>query len=327
MEQAMPVHEKTVRLGEDWVKPGKMVSNGAYMLEDWKPFSHIRLVKNRNYWNATKVAIDTVVFDPTENLATVLKRYRAGEFDIIVNNGLPSDQLGWLKQNMPKELHLAPSAAVVYYAFNTTRPPFNDQRVRQALAMAVNREVLVENGIANYISQKVSWAKMSQADRDAAAIKLMSEAGYGPRKPLNVKLEYGTQENRQRLAVAIAAMWKKLGVNVEQINTEQKVHFANMRRGDFEVGWAVWNGDYNDAQDFLFLWQTSTKQENFPRFSNPDYDRLMDAAAATSDQAKRAELLGQAEQVLSGKCRSYQSILASPRTWSARGSRAGRTTC
>jgi oligopeptide transport system substrate-binding protein len=70
VEQAMPLHEKTVRLGEDWVKPGKIVSNGAYMLDDWKPSSHIRLVKNPHYWNAGKVAIDTVVFDPTENRAT-----------------------------------------------------------------------------------------------------------------------------------------------------------------------------------------------------------------------------------------------------------------
>jgi oligopeptide transport system substrate-binding protein len=130
MEQAMPVHEKTVRLGEDWVKPGKMVSNGAYMLEEWKPYSHIRLVKNPNYWNAGKVAIDAVEFDPTDNLATVLKCYRAGEFDIIVNGGLPSDQLGWLKQNMPKELHIAPFAAVNMYVFNTTKPPlrFEDRR-------------------------------------------------------------------------------------------------------------------------------------------------------------------------------------------------------
>jgi oligopeptide transport system substrate-binding protein len=312
IEQAMPVHEKTVRLGEAWVKPGKMVSNGAYMVEDWKPSSHIRLVKNPYYWNAGKVAIDAVVFDPSENLATVLKRYRAGEFDIIIN-GLPNDQLAWLKQNMPKELHLVPYAAVVYYAFNTTRPPFNDQRVRQALAMAIDREVLVEkvtrggelpaygyipDGVANYISQKVSWAKQSQADRDAAAIKLMSEAGYGPRKPLNVKLEYVTSENHKQMAVAIAAMWKKLGVNVELANTERRVHVANFRQGDFEVGQAGSIADYNDAQDFLFLFQTSTKLQRFPRFFNPDYDRLMDAAAVTGDQSKRAQLLGQAEQVL-----------------------------
>jgi oligopeptide transport system substrate-binding protein len=312
MEQAMPVHEKTVRLGEDWVRPGKMVSNGAYMLEDWKPFSHIRLVKNPNYWNAGKVAIDAVVFDPTENEATVLKRYRAGEFDVIIN-GLPNDQVGWLKQNMPKELHLAPFANVAQFAFNTTKPPFNGQRVRQALAMAINREVLVEkvtlggelpaygivpDGIADYISQKVSWAKMSQADREAAAIKLMSEAGYGPRKPLNVRLSYFTSESRKRIAVAIAAMWKKLGVNVELVNTEAKVHWANMRQGDFEVGYAGWIADYIDAQNFLSQWQTSNKTWNFARFSNADYDRLMDTASVTGDESKRAQLLGQAEQVL-----------------------------
>ena len=92
--------------------------------------------------NSTNVAIDAVVFDPTENLATLLKRYRAGEFDITYN--VPFDQLGWLRQNMPKELHVAPYAFVYRLAFNTTKPPFNDQRVRQALAMAIDREVLVE---------------------------------------------------------------------------------------------------------------------------------------------------------------------------------------
>jgi oligopeptide transport system substrate-binding protein len=253
------------------------------------------------------------VFDPTDNLATVLKRYRAGEFDVIIN-GLPNDQLGWLKQNMPKELHVAPFAAVGLYIFNTTRPPFNDQRVRQALAMAIDREVLVDkvtrggelpaygivpDGIANYISQKVSWAKMSQAEREASAIKLMSEAGYGPRKPLNVRLNYVTSENRKQIAVAIAAMWKKLGVNVELVNTELRVNSANMRQGNFEVGFiAAWSGDYNDAQTFLFQWQTSTIQANFSRFSNRDYDRLMDEASVTGDQSKRAQLLGQAETVL-----------------------------
>ena len=108
------------------------------------PFSHIRVVKNPNYWNAGKVAIDAVEFDPTENLATVLNRYRAGEFDIIVQGGVPNDQLGWLKQNMPNELHIGPPAQVIMYSFNTTKPPLNDRRVRQALAMAIDRDVLVE---------------------------------------------------------------------------------------------------------------------------------------------------------------------------------------
>ena len=93
-------------------------------------------------------------------------------------------------------------------------------------------------------------------------------------------------------------MWKKLGVNVEHLVSEQKVQVGNMRRGDFEVGGTGWSADYNDAQNLLFLWQTSTKQENFARFSNPDYDRLMDEASVTIDQRKRAQLLERAEQIL-----------------------------
>jgi ABC-type oligopeptide transport system substrate-binding subunit len=313
LEQAMPVHEKSVRLSEDWVKPGKMVSNGAYMLDDWRPYEHIRIIKNPYYWNAGKVTIDVVVFDPSDNVATVLKRYRAGEFDIIygnLTNDVPNDQLGWLKQNMPKELHVAPFAAVAYYLFNTTKAPLNDIRVRQALSMAIDREVLVAkitrggeqpaygyvpDGIANYISQKASWARMSQGDREAAAIKLLTDAGYGPKKPLNLRFAYATSENRKQIAVAIAAMWKRIGVNLELANTEQMVHIANLVRGNFEVGAQAWNADYNDAHDFLFQWQTST---NRARFSDAGYNRLMDEASVTSDLGKRAQLLQQAEQIL-----------------------------
>jgi oligopeptide transport system substrate-binding protein len=139
---------------------------------------------------------------------------------------------------------------------------------------------------------------MSQAERDGAALKLMTEAGYGPKKPLTVRLEYFPNENLRRSAVAIAAMWKKLGVNVEHVIADQKVHWANLRQGDFEVGGSGWSADYDDAQDFLFQWQTLSKQQNHPRFSNPDYDRLMDEASVTSDPSKRAQLLAQAEQVL-----------------------------
>jgi oligopeptide transport system substrate-binding protein len=308
----LPVNPKAItEHGNDWVKPGRMVSNGAYMLADVKPQAFIRIAKNPQYWHAAKVTIDAVVFDPSEDRAAVLKRYRAGEFDLV--DDLPTDQLGWLKQNMPKELHIAPYAGVYFFTFNVTKPPFNDVRVRQALAMAVNREVLVEritlagelpaygfvpDGTANYTSQKAPWIKMNQAARDAEAIKLMTAAGYGPRKPLKFRLNYNTSENHKKIAVAIAAMWKKLGVEVELVNTEVKVHFANLRQGDFEVGRAGWIADYNDAQNYLFLSQTSTKQQNYARFSNPEFDKLMDQASVTKEAPQRAELLQQAETIL-----------------------------
>jgi ABC-type oligopeptide transport system substrate-binding subunit len=309
---SLPVNEKTVtRFADEWLKPGNMVSNGAYMLNDVKPNSHVRIVKNPNYWDAAKVTIDAVVFDPSEDRAAVLKRYRAGEFDIL--RDLPNDQLSWLRQNMPKELHIAPYAGVYFYVFNTTKPPFNDKRVRAALSMAINREIMVEkismagelpaygfvpDGTANYTPRRVPWRTMSQAEREAAAQKLMSEAGYGPNKPLRFELAYNTSENHKRIAVALAAMWKKLNVNVELVNSEFKVHLNNMRVGNFQMGREGWIVDYNDAQGYLFLLQTSTKQQNFARFSNPEYDRLMDEASFTADACKRAALLEQAEGIL-----------------------------
>jgi oligopeptide transport system substrate-binding protein len=310
-QTSLPVNEKAItRFGEEWLKPGNMVSNGAYMLDDVKPNSHIRIVKNPNYWDAAKVTIDAVVFDPSEDRAAVLKRYRAGEFDIL--RDLPNDQLGWLRQNMPKELHIAPYAGVYFYAFNTTKPPFNDKRVRTALSMAINREILVEkisaagelpaygfvpDGTANYTPRRVPWRTMSQAEREAAAQKLMGEAGYGPNKPLQFQLAYNTSENHKRIAIALAAMWKKINVSVELVNTEFKVHLSNMRIGNFQMGREGWIVDYNDAQGYLFLLQTSTKQQNFSRFSNPGYDRLMDEASFTADARKRAALLEQAEGI------------------------------
>jgi ABC-type oligopeptide transport system substrate-binding subunit len=311
-QTALPVNAKAVaEFSGGWVRPGKMVSNGAYMLADAKPGAQIRLVKNTNYWDAAQVSIDTVVFDPSENRGNVLRRYRAGEFDIA--DDVPNDQLDWLRKNMPHDLHIAPYAGVSYFSFNMTKPPFNDGRLRQALTMAVNREVLVEkitlagelpaygfvpDGTANYTSQKFSWAGLSQTAREAEAVKLMREAGYGPGKPLRFQLAYSTSENEKKIEVALAAMWKKLGVEVDLVNSELKVHYANLRQGDFQLGRAGWVADYNDAQNFLFLAQTSTKQQNFSRFSNPNYDRLMDQAAVTNDAAARAKLLQQAETIL-----------------------------
>jgi oligopeptide transport system substrate-binding protein len=311
-QTALPVNAKALaEFGAEWVRPGKMVSNGAYMLADVRPGAHIRMVKNPSYWDAGHVTIDTVVFDPSEDRANVLRRYRAGELDVA--DDLPTDQLDWLRKNLPRDLHIAPFAGVYYYTFNTTKPPFNDLRVRRALAMAVNREVLVEkitlagelpaygfvpDGTADYMSQKFTWAGMSQSAREAEAVKLMRAAGYGPAKPLKFQLLYNTSENHKKIAVALAAMWKKLGVEVELINSEFKVQVAALRQGDFQLGRAGWIADYNDAQNYLFLAETSTKQQNYSRFSNPDYDRLMAQASLTADLAARAKLLEQAETIL-----------------------------
>ena len=80
---ALPVHKATVeKFGDEWTRPGNMVSNGAFMLADWVPQSQLTVVKNPNFHDAAEVKLDKIVYYPTEDLAEELKRYRAGELDI-----------------------------------------------------------------------------------------------------------------------------------------------------------------------------------------------------------------------------------------------------
>ena len=195
---------------------------------------------------------------------------------------------------------------------NSNDDRFKDANVRKALSMAINREVIgpsilgtgelpayswVPPGMANYPEvANVGWKDMPYDEKLAEAKKLLEGAGYSPDKPLSFTLRYNTNENHKRIAVAIAAMWKPLGVNVELYNTETKVHYDEMTNGVVEVGRAGWLADYNDADNFLNLLKTGVPF-NYGRWSNPDFDKLIDEANTMTDMAARAAKLKEAEQI------------------------------
>ena len=140
---ALPLSASNVeQFGTDFTKPGNLISNGAYTLTEWIPQAHIKLVRNENFLDAANVGIDTVIYYPTEDRATALKQFRAGELHI--NNDAPVDQVPWMRKNLPDEFRVAPYLGIYYYAINTLREPFDDIRVRRALALAINREILVD---------------------------------------------------------------------------------------------------------------------------------------------------------------------------------------
>ncbi len=307
---AFPVpRHKVEELGDDWVKPGNLVSNGAYTVVEWVPNSQIKSVKNPQFYDADNVSIDTVFYYPTEERAAALKRFRAGELD--VNTDFPSDQIDWLRENMPDETRIFPYLGIYYYAINVREAPFDNRALRQALSMAIDREAITDKvlrtgelpaysfvppGTGNYGEPAyVDWKDMAYADRVTRARELMAEAGFGPDNPLKLQLRYNTSENHKKVAIAVAAMWKQLGVQTELFNSEVKVHYNDIQEGNFQIARAGWIADYNDAQNFLFLLQTSTGKLNYSGYSNPEFDRLMDEAARTTDLEARAEILRQAE--------------------------------
>jgi oligopeptide transport system substrate-binding protein len=244
---------------------------------------------------------------------TELARYRAGEIDISAS--VPPDSFQQVKEELSEQLHIAPYLGVYYYGFNLTKPPFKDNpELRQALSMAIDRELLVEKitgrgetaayswvppGVSNYEPTVLSYAPLSQNERNQIAQTLYKTAGYSEENPLQFELRYNTSDTQQRVALAIQSMWREaLGVETTLVNEEFQVLLANMR--DREVTQAFrssWLGDYNDAHTFLSVMQ-SDNAANMPAYASEEYDALMERAAGQVDLDRRRLYLEEAERVM-----------------------------
>lgn len=317
---AYPVPAHVIdEVGDQWTAMENIVGNGPYTPVEWVPGSFIRSVKNENYYDAANVQIDEVVYHITEDDNAALNRYRAGEFDIL--SSFPADQYQLLQDQYPGEAHVAPFLGVYYYVMNQTDPALADVRVREALSISINREVIgpdvlgtgelpaygwVPPGTSNYEGETYmpDWASEDYGARIERAQALMEEAGFGPDNPLNLQLRYNTNENHRRIAVAIGAMWEPLGVNIELFNAEVGPHYDALQAGDFQVGRAGWLMDYDDASNMLDLLKSGVSQgdginwgNNYGRYSNTEYDALLAEAATELDLEARAALMHEAEAI------------------------------
>ncbi len=308
-----PVHRPSLeKFGDKFARPGNLVSNGAYRLNDWKVQSHIQLVRNPNYWDNDQTVINEVWYYPVENAESELNRYRANEFD--TTETVPNRQIPWLRKNLPEELHIAPYLGSYVYGFNTSQPPFRDNiPLRKALAMALDRGILVSKitgageiaaygwvpPVTGYKNKEPVWATWTQEERNAEARRLYAEAGYSAEKPLRVQLLHNTEINHRRLAVAMAAMWRDvLGVETEILNQEWQVFLQTRRtRIDTQVFRYGWIGDYNDPYTFAEILE-SKHGLNDMSYDNPRYDELLLRASREADPGKRMGLLEEAERVM-----------------------------
>lgn len=309
---AYPVYRPAIeQYGDAFVRPGRLVSNGAYQLADWRPQAHLTLTRNPHYWNNAATKIDTVRYFPLPDQAAELARYRAGELDITYT--VPLEQLPWIREYFAEELKIAPWLGVFYLGLNTSRPPLDDARLRQALAMAVDRQVLTAAITAggeqpaygwvppvnNYTSQQAAWAALPRAEQLALAKRLYREAGYDPAHPLQLELLYNTHRDYKRIAEAVASMWRDaLGVQITLVNQEWKVYLQT--RADLaqtQVFRAGWIGDYNDANAFAEI-LACTHGLNDTGYCNPEYDALLTRAASEQDPSTRRAVLEKAERLL-----------------------------
>lgn len=299
------------RFGDKWTQPSHIVTSGAYKPVQWVVNERIVAERNPRYWDNGHTVINKVTYLPITSETADVNRYKAGEIDIVYT--VPINQFAQLKKTMGNELKVSPQLATYYYEFNTTKAPFNDPRVRKALNIALDKDIIADKVLGQ--GQRPAWL-ISQPDiggvtlknpdyaswprekRIEEAKKLLAAAGFGPDHPLSFNLLYNTSESHQRIAIAASSMWKKnLGVNVKLQNQEWKTMLDTMHTGNFDVVRYAWIADYDDAATFLNNYRTGDS-ENTSKYSNPAYDDALKSAAKASDLAKRGEYYQQAEDML-----------------------------
>jgi len=309
-----PVHGRTLaEHGAEHARPGRLVSNGAFVLSDWVVGSHVVAERNPVYWNAAATRVARVHYVHHADAGTEFRQYRAGDLDFTYV--VPPQQFAWIRQHLPGELRVSPQLSVYYYGFNLTRPPFRDQPgLRRALSLVIDRERLttavtglgeapaygwVPRGVADYTPQQFDYASKPYAERVAEARELYARSGYSADRPLRVEVRYNSGEVHNRLAVAIAAMWKEaLGVETTLYAEEFRALLQSIQAGtDTQVFRSSWVGDYNDAFSFAQLLQGGFGI-NLTGYANPAYDALLAEATRAADPARRRALLEAAERMM-----------------------------
>ncbi len=303
-----PVPPPTVRaFGEDWVRPEHMVSNGPFLLADWQLRRRIRLRKNPRYWDAAGVGLETADAIFSEQATTAFNLYATGETDWIDSSSIPPPIRDAVRGR--PDFHTSPYLNTYFYRLNVTRPPLDDRRVRQALGLAIDRQAIVEHitrsgqmaarhlvppGLPGYTSP------LGPDHDPARARALLAAAGYpGGRGFPRLQLLFNTSEEHRPIAEVVQQEWKEeLGIECELVNQEWKVFLNTTRALQYDVSRANWIGDYLDPSTFLDLFATAESPNNRTGWSHPEYTRLVRAAAAETDRARRFALLAEAEALL-----------------------------
>ncbi|MDN0086585.1 ABC transporter substrate-binding protein [Yersinia nurmii] len=308
-----PVNRAMVeKFGDKWTLPGNYVGNGAYNLKDWVVNERIVIERNPTYWNNNATVIDQATFLPIASEVSDINRYRSGEID-ITSGAIPPTLFAKMKQDLPKEVYVSPYLCTFYYEINNGKAPFTDARVRTAIKLTLDRDVIANKIMgqgqipaygftptfmegANFTLPE--WAGWSQEKRNQVAKQLLAEAGYNDKNPLKFNLLYNTSDQNKQQAIAAASMWQKnLGAKVTLQNQEWKTSLESRHQGQFDVARATWCADYNEPSAFLNMLLSDGSNNTF-FYKSPEFDAILAKTLTVSDEKARAALYQQAENLL-----------------------------
>lgn len=318
----MPLRKDIVEGNKEWAtKPETYVSNGPFMMKEWKPKDTIVLAKNPNYFDSKNVTLDKLELKMVDKETTSLSAFKSGQLDIT--DLIPAEE----KQNLLKDgsAKAYPYLGIYYYSLNISKEAekvnpeaakaLKDVRVRKALNLAIDRTELVDKvtkGGEKAATGYVPHGILDKNGKDFRAVdylpatakveeakKLLTEAGYPDGKGFpSFEIIYNDGQGHKNIAQAVQEMWRKnLGINVELKSVERKVQLANLSSKNYIVSRTGWIADYVDPMTFLDMFVTGGGNNN-PGYNNPDYDKLIDAAKKETDLTKRNEIMAKAHEIL-----------------------------
>lgn len=299
----IPINPRVVaHYGRTWTRPAHYVGNGPFTLAEWRPHQQIVVKKNPRFRDPASVHLAEIDFVAFDNGDTEDRAYRSGQIDLTMS--VPFSKLTPYATERPLELHQTPLAETRYLAFNTTRPPLDDPRVRRALSLAIDRETIVarilhggEQPTIHVVPPSLGGLGTGRVYDLALARELLADAGYPGGKGFP-KLELSTWIASSPVLEAIQAMWRSaLGIEVTLATREAKAHVAALREGRYDIGFITMIPDVPDALDALHRFTTGAP-DNYAHWSNADFDALYLTAAAAPTATEQTDAIRRAEELL-----------------------------
>jgi oligopeptide transport system substrate-binding protein len=308
-----PVHVRSIATHGDplsratrWTKPGALVGSGPFVLKEWSLNRRVVVEKSPTYYDRARVTLNAVHFYPIDNTDAEERAFRAGQ--IHGTWSLPLAKIEPLQRERSSVLRLDPLLETHFFRLNVRQPPLGDVRVRRALALAIDRDALVNRVLPGGRQPAASFVPpflpgynppALRAFDPAAARESIAAAGFpGGRGFPELEITHHNAELLRLVAEAIQQMWKReLGISVRLTQQEKKTVFERRRAGDYQLVLGTWTADYLDATTFLDMWRADSGN-NQTGWSDAAYDALCDRANTLLDPVARTRALAAAEKLL-----------------------------
>ena len=316
----MPVRQDTIeKNGDAWTQtPETYITNGAFVLKEWKHNDEIDVVKSENYWNKSRVILNEIHFKLMDDDNAALSATEAGDIDINFAHMPPAEIPRLVKEG---KATIYPDLSTYFYDFNIKKAPFDNVKVRKAFALALDRQYIIDKVTMANQTAATGWVpfgfpdpiakkdfrdadptqylnKTADADSIAKAKQLLSEAGYPDGKGFpEVEFIYNTSEGHKKIAEAVQEQLKQnLGVTIKLTNMEWAVFVEERNKKNFFFCRDGWGADYSDPMTMLDMW-LPTSGNNNTGFDNAEFNKLIDTAKNSGDEKVRFDAMHKAEKI------------------------------